>query len=275
MKNFLNSDVDANLNEIIFANRNKDYGAYAFRAEEGKTLRKSLFLGVSIFVALVITPLIISSLKADVVEGDEVYLPPVWVEPPVIDKPEETPPNIVTPPKQDQVKTFNSSVPTPTKNTDKEKPASKIDDYDKGVASLVDKEGTEKIVNYKPPVTQPPTNLPSQKPVEPAVDINKPYVNVDVEANFNGGINAFREKVGQNFDTSTFDGNGEKITANVTFIVERDGTISNIKATGKDAIFNKEAEKTVKSIRGNWKPAKIKGQAVRSYFNIPITMQFD
>ena len=79
-----------------------------------------------------------------------------------------------------------------------------------------------------------------------------------------------------NFDTSVVGSeSGEVIKAVVTFVVERDGTISNIKAAGANADFNKEAEKVIKSIKGKWNPAKLGGQNVRSYFRFPISMQFE
>jgi protein TonB len=62
----------------------------------------------------------------------------------------------------------------------------------------------------------------------------------------------------------------------VTFIVEKDGTISGLKANGKDVEFNNEAIRTIKNVKGLWKPAKNKqGEAVRSYFKFPITMNFE
>ena len=61
----------------------------------------------------------------------------------------------------------------------------------------------------------------------------------------------------------------------MTFVVERDGTISNVKAVGANADFNRESEKVIKSIKGKWNPAKLGGQNVRSYFRFPISMQFE
>jgi protein TonB len=70
-----------------------------------------------------------------------------------------------------------------------------------------------------------------------------------------------------NFDSSVIENEtGEVVKAVVTFVVERDGTISNIKVSGANADFNKEAEKTIKGIKGKWNPAKFQGENVRSYF---------
>ena len=61
----------------------------------------------------------------------------------------------------------------------------------------------------------------------------------------------------------------------VTFIVERDGSISDVKASGSNSDFNSEAVRTVKSIKSKWVPAKINGQPVRQRFRLPLTMNFE
>ena len=61
----------------------------------------------------------------------------------------------------------------------------------------------------------------------------------------------------------------------VSFTVERDGSLTDVKATGSNSDFNREAERAVKAIRGKWNPGKVDGQAVRSKFRFPITMNFE
>ena len=119
-----------------------------------------------------------------------------------------------------------------------------------------------------PAVTAPVVIQP--KPVD-----NTPATKVDVQAGFNGGIDSFRSKVVQNFSTADFEGTGELMKTTVTFIVEKDGTISNVKATGSDRDFNAEAERTIRTIKGKWTPAKLNGEHVRSYFKFPISMMFE
>ncbi|RZJ50516.1 MAG: energy transducer TonB, partial [Chryseobacterium sp.] len=70
--------------------------------------------------------------------------------------------------------------------------------------------------------------------------------------------------------------NGDVMKTTITFIVEKDGTISGLKADGRDSDFNAEALRTIKAVKGKWIPGKNKnGDAVRSYFKFPITMKFD
>ena len=71
--------------------------------------------------------------------------------------------------------------------------------------------------------------------------------------------------------------NGDEgvVKSEVTFVVERDGSITDVKATGSNSAMNAEAIRTVKSIKNKWAPAKINGQAVRYRYRLPLTMQFE
>lgn len=272
MKNLL-ENKEFQLDEILFENRNKSYGAYVLRNEADKMLTRAMFAGIGLFAAVAVTPFVLNVFKAPV---EKVH---VTAGPYIIDRvetPEKEIPKVVKPAVQKPVATVKLEVPTPKKNVVKETPAtpiSKTDDAKIGVETVAGEKPTE---IYTPVVNTGPVEVPQQKPVEKPQSVdNSPKTVVDVEANFNGGINAFRAKVGDNFDTSQFDGSGETMTTVVTFVVETDGTISNIKANGKDAAFNKEAERTVKSIKGKWTPAKLKGEAVRSYFKVPVSIKFE
>lgn len=277
MKNFLNNNEDSRLNEIIFENRNKEYGAYALRRDENAILTKSFLIGISFVSALALTPVILNSFKSDAVIVDPAQEPFIFKDVREVEQvPDKQQP--VSAPKK--VETFNSTLPNPKKTVEKEMPAPKVVQYKDAAAGFENSEGDKKENVYTPPVAVPgpliaPVPVPV-KPIEkPVEDPNAVVDKVDVKANFAGGLEAFRTKVGENMDVSEFAGSGERITANVTFIVEKDGSITNIKASGKDSYFNREAERAVKAVRGKWTAAKVKGNAVRSYFNIPVTIQFE
>ena len=124
------------------------------------------------------------------------------------------------------------------------------------------------------------------------------YINVDKEAVFSkGGIDGFRDLFLLNIDTDKIDGyedfpeeekkeiqkliSKNKPTPSVmlyttlTFIIEPDGTMSNILAEGENQSFNKEMERTLKTITDKWIPAEIKGKKVRFYYNVPIKMRIE
>ena len=66
---------------------------------------------------------------------------------------------------------------------------------------------------------------------------------------------------------------GSGISGMVTteFIIEIDGTISNIKVTrGLNALIDAEAVRVIGLIPGKWTPAKVEGVSVRSLYSMPV-----
>ena len=58
----------------------------------------------------------------------------------------------------------------------------------------------------------------------------------------------------------------------VKFIVEPDGSLSNISAKGENQSFNEEAELAVKAIQVKWIPGEVNGTKIKSLYNMPIKM---
>lgn len=277
----LQTNQDFRFNEILFEGRNKQYGAYVLRNESDRILTKALFIGVSLLAAISLTPMLISAFKTvekvppvepvyrpvDILPNDDIAKP----------KPIETvkPVQPVAPPNKKQ---FDSSVPDPTK--DAVEPA-KIDKPDDAVAGLVNNLKGDPV---KPQAYIPPTPTigtgPSTKTVTPTIPQGPDNSilggsELSVSANFESGIESFRNKVMNKFDGSGFSSD-DVMKTTVTFIVEKDGTISGIKADGRDSDFNAEALRTIKAVKGKWIPGKNKkGEPVRSYFKFPISMKFD
>ena len=270
MKNLFKSDQNNRFNEILFENRNKNYGAYVLRNQEGEILQKSLLIGVALFAATALTPLLINSFSTKTVVTAPI--PSSHTLKPVDQTPEKTP-DIVKPIVPPKVNTYDSRIATPTRNANEPKPVTKQDIADAvpGVTTSLDNPPVSVV--SPPQIEIPVVKTPAV--VSPKTVDNNPVTTVDVEAKFNGGIDVFRNKVVGNFDTGNFEGSGDLMKTVVTFIVEKDGTISNIKANGDNSQFNKEAEKTIRSIKGKWTPAKLNGENVRSYFKFPISMQFE
>ena len=273
-KNFFTYDPHQALNEVVFEKRNKEYGAYALRNEANVVLKKALFIGVGLFGLLAMTPLLINTLKPKAAETT-IYVP---INLKNVDRPddriEKPEPRVIPPKAPVQVKTQSLTPPTPTRNAVKEETINqKVDD---AVISTTTTPGVA-VTNPNQHVANGTENgkeIVKETPAKP--NPNDIIRDVDVEADFIGGVNAFRTKVLQNFDSSVVENEtGEVVKAVVTFVVERDGTISNIKVSGANADFNKEAEKTIKGIKGKWNPAKFQGENVRSYFRFPISMQFE
>lgn len=274
-KNFLTYDEHSAFNEIVFENRNKEYGAYALRTEANATLQKAFLVGMAFFAVLAATPLVLAKLNKVPIDNDKHGFREVtYIDETDKDKDVEKVKPIVVPPKPDvPLKTQSLDTPNPTANPTVETTINpKVDD---AVISTTTSPG-QSVDNPNAHVDNTSKTDGGKIDTTPKIDANAIPIKVDVEADFLGGINAFRNKVNENFDTSSVESeSGEVIKGTITFVVETDGTISNVKVNGANADFNKEAEKTIKKIKGKWNPAKLQGEKVRSYFRLPISMQFE
>lgn len=89
-----------------------------------------------------------------------------------------------------------------------------------------------------------------------------------------GGYNNFRKLVEENFREKKVLGKGKEF-CELKFVIERDGSITDVTAKGTNESFNKEAIRAISKIKTKWNPAKINGQAVRYRFRIPLNLDFN
>lgn len=92
-------------------------------------------------------------------------------------------------------------------------------------------------------------------------------------ATFPEGNDVFTKLVYSKFNYGIIDCDDESVQKTmIEFIVEKDGTLSNIKAIGANENLNKEGIRIVKSITEKWQPATLKGKNVRMNFKQPIKL---
>ena len=130
----------------------------------------------------------------------------------------------------------------------------------------------EQQIPQQPPLKKKTIKRPTTKtvqgqeiPVVSAADTNP-------QPEFPGGINEFFSVVGKEFKIPE---TGKDMTARiyVSFVVEMDGSMSNIKII-KDPGYGlgAEAERVLKTITEKWKPGKVKGKVVRTSYSLPINI---
>ncbi|SUX47753.1 energy transducer TonB [Chryseobacterium indoltheticum] len=265
------------LDEIVFENRNKEYGAYDLRHQYPRLLTKSFLIGTGLFLVTALSPFIYMTIKSmNEKEAVEVKsdLVEIIEEDPIIEQPkEEEPPPPPPPVEEEKIEIIQNVVPEPVKAPKVETPPPPISKQLETTTGLVAQEGV-KAPAYTPPPPPPSTgNKTSTAEVKPQVSETQVYNEVEQTAEFPGGINAFRKKVQDNFDSSAIEGADGIVRGEITFVVERDGSITDIKVNGKNSDFNSEAVRTVKSIKNKWAPAKINGKAVRYRYRLPMAMQ--
>ncbi|MEG1026946.1 MAG: energy transducer TonB [Flavobacterium sp.] len=95
---------------------------------------------------------------------------------------------------------------------------------------------------------------------------------VYAKANPKDGLRGFYSNYAKNFNGSKFS-NSKEIKMLATFIVEKDGSLTNIKIVeSNEPSLNKEAIRVIESM-SNWNPATENGKPIRSNFTLPITIK--
>ena len=102
---------------------------------------------------------------------------------------------------------------------------------------------------------------------------NKIEEKVEKLAEFPGGINEFRNQFTKVFRSDKIKEKGIVKTL-ILFVIEKDGSIIEVKALGGSQTFNDESIRAIKKIKGTWIPAEINGEKVRYRFRLPLTMNF-
>jgi protein TonB len=250
--------------EIVFEGRNKLYGAYELRKTNRKTSLRALIIGSVVFSLAVSAPLIASFLpdKGDEMDTDikitAVKLPPKKKVEDVKDLPPPPPP----PPKVDQVK-FVKPVVAKAEEVTEEPP--KIEDIkDKKVGAETIKGDPDAELTVEPVGNGPAEVIEEDTSVHSLAGIEQ-------KPEFPGGIEKFYAFVGKNYQAPEEEGLKGKVY--VTFVVEKDGSLTDIKVirdigygTGKEAI-------RVLNKCPKWLPGEQNGKKVRVLYSLPITIQ--
>lgn len=252
--------------DIVFEGRNKIYGAYELRKSNGKTTVKALIIGSIIFSFAVAAPLIASFLPDSTEEevNNDIKIATVKMPPKKEEVKPNTPPPPPPPPKQDQVK-FVKPVVAKAEEVTEEPP--KIEELkDKKVGSETIKGDPNAVLTVDEPV--------GTGPVAAVVEEDNNVYNtagIEVKPDFPGGIEKFYKFVGNNYKTPEEEGLKGKVY--VTFVVEKDGSLTDIKVL-RDIGYGTGAE-AIRVLKKcpKWTPGEQNGKKVRVLYSLPITIQ--
>lgn len=247
--------------ELVFEDKNKAYGAYQLRKENDTTTLKALFFAI-VLVASGVGLLSFTTPKTE-------------TKPPIVG-PTLEPSVVYVEPKNDQPKekenfgkenTIKNETPKPSDipqivNTITTKPD--IPTNNSPYNPNGNENGTVKGNEGNPenPNTGVKENPEGGNGTENG---NTGPINILTEgAAFPGGIDKFRAIVAEKFKTpDEFD--KDFLTFELAFIIEEDGSMSNIRMISKaDKALEKEAVRVLKSISKKWVPGKVNGIAVKS-----------
>lgn len=264
--------------DLVFEGRNKSYGAYQLRREDPRTTLIALFSGIALVVILVSIPAIINYLtpKSAIIDNSKV-LPPIEdfsVIPVTLpEKPKPIVENTAAPapkPKQD-TKKFLTPVAT---NEPVDSDIAKTDDFTDANPGHETAEGTGEGIDIGHTSSIGTEDGTGTNTTTTDGTDNEPYTTVvlDKVPEFPGGINKFLEIVGKNYKVPDI----ERITTikvYVSFVVEKDGSISNVRVPKDPGNgLGEEAIRVLKSIKTKWKPGMMKGKPVRTSYTLPIVV---
>ena len=93
-------------------------------------------------------------------------------------------------------------------------------------------------------------------------------------ANYPGGFNLMRQQIIDLFYTDAVLTDHKMMKADLHFVVEKDGSVSSVKAEGDNFSFNKQAEIAFYLLPEKFSPALINGTPIRYQFRLPVAMNF-
>ncbi|MEG0918287.1 MAG: energy transducer TonB, partial [Myroides sp.] len=104
-------------------------------------------------------------------------------------------------------------------------------------------------------------------------DENKVHTFVKQKAEPNEGLQSFFSSFIRKFNAPDVGGNVKEISVRLKFVVEKDGSFTDVQVSGADPHnMGKEAIRVLKSMP-KWKPAEHNGKKVRSSFTLPIKVR--
>lgn len=268
--------------DIVFEGRNKTYGAYQLRSENPKVTSWALLAGMVMFGLGLASPMLIDMASGtfgvkkvqtydEVLEVKDINLPP-----PIEELPPPPPPieEELPPPPPPETKSVNDTKKfTEPKIAKKEEVVEEIakqddfkDDVDPGAK---DAKGDKEKGEIKTGEAVGDADKGAEKPE----DDNKVFVAVQKQASYPGGMPAFQKQFISRFRTPDIDSSTKRIQVIVQFIVEKDGSLTDIKVL-RDPGYGagKEAVRVLNGM-AKWTPAVQNGRNVRSQFTLPITIQ--
>ncbi|MEZ7503773.1 energy transducer TonB [Flavobacterium sp. Arc2] len=268
---------EANWINLVFENKNKEYGAYQLRQESAKTSLLALFTGLLLCATLASIPRVISLIN------------------PEKDIPALTPESI------DRIIQVTKIFPSQVKKI-KEPVVSKV--IQKKTAVLIEKQQFTNPTIVKAELATPniaknientaaisdssdglaiigvnPTSSEGTGNGTPAIiDFGNTVVTsavLDKLPEFPGGIAKFYTYIGKNFESPEIN-EARNIRIYVSFVVEKDGSMTDVQVKNDPGYgLGKEAIRVLKSLRTKWTPGMIGSKPVRTAYNLPITVQMN
>ena len=269
--------------DMVFAGKNKEYGAYQLRkGTSGRNIKSLLILVIA--AALVGGFLAWKVIEQKQAEEQQAYMEAMELAKlqkqaeKEKKKPEKVQPKVEMKkeiPVARETQKFTAPVIKKDELVKEENQVKQMDQLDAKVAvGTKDEEGVKdrniEAVRSDIAVATPPPPPPAPKPEVS----NKVFDVVEEMPSFPGGQGALMSFLNSNIKYPVVaQENGVQGRVIVGFVVERDGSITDVKIMRSvDPSLDREAQRVVKSMP-KWKPGKQNGSAVRVKYTVPVVFR--
>jgi protein TonB len=264
-----NQIKDADILDILFEGRNKDYGAYELRKTYNRRITKAM-MGTGMVIVALCLGWVLSGMKTSHAAA---LIPPTDVELANIkepDKPMPIPPVVKVPPQAVATirMTVTRIVPDNQVKPDEKPPENDAADHVKiGTQTLAGAADAGIDGPPAPGAFKGVVETPAKKDDDDGI-----FTKVEIESSFPGGTQAWARFLNKNLRYPDEAINNEiQGIVMVQFIVDKDGNISDATAvSGPDnGGLREEAIRVIKK-SGKWTPAQQNGRYVKSYKRQPV-----
>nr|WP_294928928.1 energy transducer TonB [uncultured Flavobacterium sp.] len=262
--------------DLVFENKNKEYGAYQLRQESSKNSITALFSALLLIATVAAVSIVINNFRSvgTITQHPTILDEPIKVviDPTIVQPKTEDP---ITPPLQAQesapatteVQLANPVVaPTHEATTEVIAPNThNIPTVDNTSA------GTGTAVNALPTSGGSGTGEATKATGDGNSVVTTAVL--DKMPEFPGGMSKFYTYVGNNFNRPELDAE-KTLRVYVSFVIEKDGSMTDITVKNDPGYgLGKEAIRVLKSLKTKWTPGILDGKAVRTAYNLPITIK--
>ena len=268
--------IDNGWVDLVFEGKNHSYGAYQLRKETGKRNLMAILvmfaIGVAIAAFVAIKGVVENAMKQDVaIEADVELAKLAEKKEAKVEKKEEP---TIEKVEVEKVKSSVKFVPPVIKKDDEVKPEEELKSQEElnktnTAIGAFDVKGNDEaageVLKAKEVIAQPEP---------PKEEETKVFDVVEQMPSFPGGPSALMQYLSSNIKYPVVaEENGVQGRVVCTFVVERDGSITDVRVIKSvDPSLDKEAVRVVKSMP-KWIPGKQNGSAVRVKYTVPVTFR--
>lgn len=274
-----NKILNADVLDIIFDGKNKDYGAYQLRKNYNKRLSKALMtmsgLLLLFFVGSVMANKLGEREKGSLKVDDPTTLTNINNPKPPAPPPPPPPPPLPPPPPQVKITAFTPPKIVEDKLVDNPPPPTETLEISK-IGAITQSGGDDRGIVAPPVETKGTGTVVVPKSDNKVGGEGSEFVPVEIVAKFPGGTDGWKRYLERNLQyPEAAQQNGNQAIVRVQLVVDKDGNVSEVKALNNPGDgLAEEAERVIKK-GPKWIPAEQNGQHVTYRFVQTITFQLE